>query len=344
MIRGSVDIVTSTEIYGWAFSPGKRTSPISVQAILNNEILGESEAGIHRPDLAAAGLGNGNAGYIIKLFRPIDPMYLPFIAVKVDGGDAELPRAPMQGFAEFFSSLYRAHSSAGRHRSVFGGLWTDRTDAAAMLRGKTAAGIIPSDVGAVPGALIVNGLALLEHGETLHEPEWRAELQDKILDFLEQDIVLAPLRAVLEDNPLVVEAFWVRTEETFSQPSVQNPSPSPAECLQILLPFGEGVSLDIVRDSFALPEFTPAGASRWIAGADCVAAAGHGLVDRYDLAPGTAALVGPGTIFRVSCSPAAAALKFLVLPERARPLSLAANASRREKLRDTGPKIMVGAD
>ncbi len=343
MIRGSVDLVSQWEVLGWAFSAERRGKPITVQAVLNHEILGESEATIHRPDLAAAGFGDGNAGFVIRLFRPIDPMYLPFISVKVNGGDIELPRAPVLGFSDYFAGLYRAHPAAGRTRSVFGGLWTDRTDAAALLRGKIATGAIPGDGAATPAALISSGLALLEHGETLHEPEWRAELQDKILDFLEQEIILAPLRAILEDNPLVVDAFWVRTQESFTQPSVQNPSPSPAECLQILLPFGEGVALDIVRDSFSLPEFTPAGASRWAAGADSFTAAGHGLVDRYDLAPGTAALVGPGTIFRVACSPAAAALKFMVLPERARPLSLAA-AHSRETIRETGPKILVAAE
>jgi hypothetical protein len=343
MIRGSVDIVTTTEVHGWAFATARRT-PVLVQAVLNHEILGETEATIHRPDLAAAGLGNGNSGYIIKLHRPIDPLYLPFITVKLDGGDAELPRAPNLGFAEFFTAFHAAHPAAGRSRSLLGGLWTDRTDAAAMLRRKTAAGIIPADVAAVPAGLIAAGVSLLEHGETLLEPEWRAELQDNILDFLERDIILPPLTAILEDNPLVVQAFWVRTEEGFTQPSVQNPGPSPAECLQILLPFGEGVALDIVRDSFLLPEFSPAGVSRWAAGADSFAAAGNGLVDRYDLSPGTAAIVGPGTIFRVSCSPAGAALKFLVLPERARPFSLVSAPSRRERLRDTGPKALMAAE
>jgi hypothetical protein len=68
MVRGSVDEVMSTEVRGGAFSPGRK-EPVLLQAVLNHEILGEASANIHRADLAAAGVGDGNSGYNIKLFR-----------------------------------------------------------------------------------------------------------------------------------------------------------------------------------------------------------------------------------------------------------------------------------
>src|SRR5271166_5688001 len=40
MVRGSVDVITGTEVRGWAFAAG-RWAPVLVQAVLNHEILGE---------------------------------------------------------------------------------------------------------------------------------------------------------------------------------------------------------------------------------------------------------------------------------------------------------------
>ena len=73
----------------------------------------------HRPDLAATGMGNGNCGYSITFYRESNPRYLPFVAVKVDGGDIELPRAGQFGFGEFITAFYQtdpagAASRAGR--------------------------------------------------------------------------------------------------------------------------------------------------------------------------------------------------------------------------------------
>ncbi len=260
IVRGSVDVVSGTEVRGWAFSPGRR-DPVTVQAVLNHEILGEAAANLHRPDLAVAGLGDGNSGYAMKLFRPVDPLYLPFLVVKVDGGDAELPRAPLLGFAEFFASLYRSHPAAGRPRSVFGGLWTDRTDAAALLRGKTEIGQIPQGAEAGIAALIHTGVSLVE----LHRAPEPAEPLAEIVGAVLEDAALLPLlRAVLEDNPLAVQAERLDAAATaLAQPSAGNPSPSPAECLAIVVSLGEGVVVDAVRDSHRLPEFTPLGVSRW---------------------------------------------------------------------------------
>ncbi len=125
MIRGSVDNVTSSEVTGWAFSAGRRDG-LTVQAILNHELLGEVAANVHRSDLAAAGLGEGNCGFTITLLRPIEARYLPFIVVKPEGGDVELPRSTLSGFSEYFTGIYASYPVVGRHRTVLGGLW--RTD------------------------------------------------------------------------------------------------------------------------------------------------------------------------------------------------------------------------
>ncbi len=317
MVRGSLDVVTSTEVHGWAFSPVPN-EPVFVQAVLNQEIIGEALAENHRPDLAAAGLGNGNSGYVIKLFRQIDPLYLPFISVKVNGGDAELPRAPQLGFVDFITSFHRANPSAGRHRSLLGGLWTDRTDAGALLRGKTQIGQIDNSVGAILDQLINRGFATLQLKKTPSVGAWLSGLQDAAL-LLTQDAALAGvLRTAFEDVALVAKAEWVEPGEVLlAQPSTRNASPSAAECLDIVVPLGGGVKLDVVRESHKLPEFTPNGASRW---SDPAAHAvnAHHFLDSYALEPGTVAIIGAGTIYAPRCKSESSVVRILAVPARGR--------------------------
>src|ERR1700733_8617377 len=120
-----------------------------------------------------------------------------------------------------------------RSRSVFGGLWTDRTDAAALLRGKIEIGqILPANASSV-AQLIHDGVAIFDLREVPAQPAWRDKLEENAGDAIEDAALLPVLRAVLEDNPLVVKVEWVGDGDVdFSQPSAGNPSPSPAECVE----------------------------------------------------------------------------------------------------------------
>jgi len=340
-VRGSVDVVSGTEVRGWAFARGRK-EPVTVQAVLNHEILGEAVANQHRPDLAAAGLGDGNSGYLIKLFRPIDPLYLPFLVVKLDGGDAELPRAPLLGFAEFFAAQYRSHPAAGRPRSVYGGLWTDRTDAPALLRGKVEIGQLTPETAASVAQLIHTGTALLDLLAP-PAPGW-APAPEAVGALLEDPALLSLLRAAFEDNPLAVRAELSGDGASeLAQPSAGNPAPSPAECLALVLPLGPDVVMDVVRDSHRLPEFTRNGVSRWASGAavdEATLASALGLLERHRLPPGMVAVVGPGTLFRVHAA-AGRAARMLCLPVRQMPLALAADAGRRQFMRASGVQVWL---
>jgi hypothetical protein len=344
MIRGSVDIITPTAISGWAYAPGQ-SEPVLLQAVLNHEILGEAHANIYRPDLHEAGLGDGRSGYAIKLFRPIDPIYLPFIVVKVEGGDTELPRAPLLGFSAFFTALYAEHPAAGRHRSLLGGLWTSRTDAAALLRSKTELGHVPPVAAPVIQQFIYQGFAVSELDDAPMQEGWRRDLPAAIGALLEARGLIAPLRAILEDHPLVVRAEWVEgADNGLVQPSQFNPSPSPAECIEILLAFGDGVSVDLVRDSHLLPEFTPRGVSRWsktALGDVAAQASAGGLLDRHALVFGAAMLIDPGTLYRVRCPDGAAAIRILCLPSRNYPAKLVGNLALKETVRANGVRVLA---
>jgi len=344
MIRGSFDVVTTAEALGWAYAPGQM-EPVLVQAVLNQEVVGEALADIHRPDLAAAGVGDGNAGFAIRFFRAIDPLYLPFISVKVEGGDAELPRSPLAGFKEFFNAVHVAFPAAGRHRSLSGGLWTDRTDAASLLQGKTRIGTVPPSAAPVVEQLIHNGAAVVDLAAAPELSTWRSNLAACTGSLLDEPAMLALLRSVLEDNPMAVKADWLEYGETdFTQPTSRNPSPAPGECVELVIAFGEGVTLDVIRGSHKLPEFTLNGKSRWTtpsAGNAASAAGPMGLLDSLQAATDAVTLVGPGTIYRIRCELGTPALRLVILPARGRTVEVDASSVIKDEARRSGAMVLI---
>lgn len=341
-IRGSVDSLTPEGAVGWAFD-GRIGEQIVVQALLGGRILGEAVADRFRHDLAQAGLGDGACGFELAFYERLDPALLPFVSLRPRGGDVELPRYAATGFAEFFRSLHARHPAAGRHRSVFGGLWTDRTDARHLLRGRISAGTAPADLAATLEALIETGHAVLRHalpqehlrkasealaaqspGQPIGaEGEGRAAL-GALAELLFRDAVLRPLRAVLDDQPACTRVVpMCGVEHDFRQPSTADALSSPAECLLLVATTGGDAVLDIVRDSHALPEFTADGRSRWIMPAEEAMldpALAQGLsLEAVELAPGDVAIVGPGTLHRLRTEDEALALRAWVLPRRVTP-------------------------
>jgi hypothetical protein len=272
-------------------------------------------------------------------------LFLPFVVVKVNSGDIELPRSTPLGYVEFFRALYSKYPAVGRPRSVFGGLWTDRTNAAAVLRGKLAVGQMSTEVSSIITGFINNGLATIKLNAVPDRKVWLENIAERLGETLDDKALLSPLRAILEDNPLAIRADWLSgIESELTQTSASNPSPSPAECLDIVVPFGNDVCLDVVRDGHRLPEFTPHGISRWVnrTSKTVLALAGDsGILDRHALPNGSAAIVGPGTLYRAHCAPRSAALRIQCLPERGAPLQVVTDPQRREVVRSSGVRILI---
>ena len=328
-IRGSLDVITTTGLTGWAHAPEARDG-LTVQALLNHQVIGEAVADIHRPDLEAVGIGDGRCGYSISFYYPINPLHLPFVVVKPEGGDVELPRTTISGYGEFFQALFRDWPGAGRHRFVLGGLWTDRVDAAALLRGKRDIAMIAPAVADAVEALVQAGVMLLPLPESepgrggARDGDAATAARRAVEAALGVPSVLAALRAVLEDHPLILRPRPCEAEEPFRQPSGTEGLASPGECLLLVLALTDTpVELEVVRDSHRLPEFTADGLSRWTSrsGTEALAMAGqHGLLDRYTLPRDTLAVIGPGLLHRV-LAPENGATVALGLPARAAPLS-----------------------
>jgi hypothetical protein len=197
-------------------------------------------------------------------------------------------------------------------------LWTDRTDASALLRGKVAVGQVSLDAASPIQEIIHNGFVVVPLAEPPSLVLWRRAPQEAAEKTLRDPALLNCLTSVLEDRPLIGKAVFLPERMALGQPSARNVSPSPAECLEIVLPFAEGVSLDVVRDSHKLPEFTSHGISRWRGAAPSGV---DGFFDRYDLLPGSVAIIGPGTIFSTSQIEGSGSAMISCLPMRGRSLA-----------------------
>lgn len=345
-LRGSVDSLDVEGASGWIFD-GDRGHPVVVQAMLDGRVIGEAPAEIPRPDLASAGLGDGRCGFHIAFYDAVDPALLPFVAVRPQGGDVELPRTNLTGFGEYFRALHTRFPGAGRHRSVFGGLWTDRTDATRLLAGRVASGATPADLAPSLRALIGEGyvvlksalaptgfgaaeLALVDSLEAGRPLDPRSEhaarrLLEALPGVVFRDVALRALRAALDDNPVIYRAELSRGNATsFSQPSTADALPSPAECIAMVACAGDGPALiDLVRGSHQLPEFTSDGRSRWLVagtGAGVELAMSHALsVEHVEIGPLDLVLVGPGTLYRLRAPEGTAAVTACCAPSRLSP-------------------------
>lgn len=345
-LRGSVDSLDIEGASGWIFD-SDRGLPMVVQAVLDGRVIGDAPADLPRPDLASAGLGDGRCGFRIAFYDALDPAALPFVSVRPQGGDVELPRTNLTGFGEYFRALHARFPGAGRHRSVFGGLWTDRTDAPRLLAGRVAAGATPADLVPTLRSMIGDGYVLLksalaptgfgaaelalvdslEDGRPLDPRSDQAarRLLGALPGVVFRDVALRTLRAVLDDNPLIYRAALARGDgEAFVQPSAIEALPSPAECVAVIACLGDEPALvDVARDSHKLPEFTSGGRSRWLAagpGAGVEIAVRHALsVEHVEVGPQDLVLLGPGTMHRLRAPEGTAAIAVWCAPSRLSP-------------------------
>ncbi|MBL6082703.1 hypothetical protein JMJ56_32615 [Belnapia sp. T18] len=367
--RGSVDSLSVEGSAGWIFD-GVTGEPVVVQAIYNGRIIGETLADRHRHDLAAAGLGDGRCGFEMNFSETVDPILLPFVAVKPRGGDVELPRTNFTSFADYFRVLHARSPGAGRHRSVFGGLWTDRTDAQRVLQGRVASGATPADLATALKALILDGSMMLK---SVLAPVGFSPNELALINLLDADLPIDPqadtnarrlleampglvfrdtalraMRAVLDDNPLAYRVVLSRGPVgAFRQPSAMERLTSPAETVALVACAGsEPVLVDVVRDSHQLPEFTVSGESRWTS-ADAAAgielAVGHALsVETVEVGPMDLLMVGPGTLYRLRAPEGSTAVTTLCAPARVSPVNFVAGRGGALALRHfSGAMLMV---
>ncbi|WP_372619146.1 hypothetical protein [Falsiroseomonas sp.] len=92
-IRGAVDNVGAEKIYGWAWHPDHPDERLRIEARLGSRVALTARADFARPDLPAAGIGDGNHAFEIKLTPECVARRaeLAIVAVAADGSEAKLP-------------------------------------------------------------------------------------------------------------------------------------------------------------------------------------------------------------------------------------------------------------
>ena len=346
-IIGSVDEVTQAGATGWIYNTlGQK--PVVVQATLNGEVIGESTADGPREDLAEAGVGDGRCGFEMSFGFEVPRPLMPLINFRPFGGSVELPRTNLLGHIDAFRAIRAAYPGAGWSRSILGGLWTDRLDAARRLHGRVATKMLAPELEAPLLRFIEGGYLLMEGSlpeisaaaarqlGQLPAGQLRRKGAEQLASLL-PDLVFAPaylplLTAILEDLPMAAAVEVTRGNGGFQQAGAMAKLPNPAEALVFILALDKSEAwLDVVSGSHALPEFLADGTSRFAAPAAASINRARALassLDTFRLRPGMACIMGPGTLFRLRCREAEAAFAVLLTPRRQTPLPM---------LEDDGP-------
>ncbi len=344
MIRGAIDRLDSDGAVGWLFG-SDYTAPPLVRAFLHHDMIGEGFADGYRADLEEVGFGDGRCGFEIRFDRPIDPSYLPFITVKPQDVDLHLPVAVAAGaYLDLVNAVLSGYPGAGRNRSVLGGLWTDRADAAQLLAGRVAVGASPAELQPALQELISNGYVVLHNvlapngmsakdisniqaATAPRAAEDQAKLKGALTGLaalLFRESVVRLLRTVFDDQPAIYRLNSIGDETAFGQASSFEALPSPGECVALYAGHPDApVRLDVVRDSHELPEFSTRGQSRWTsagAGELTSFATEAGLsVESMELDALDVAIVGPGLVHRIVATADAPALLAIAAPRRVTP-------------------------
>jgi hypothetical protein len=343
MIQGAVDLLSQDGIVGWLFGT-ELSRPTVVRAFLGERPVGETIANIYRPDLEQVGLGDGCCGFDIRFERRLEPEEIPFVAVRPGDHVLNLPINQRAPYLDLVKAVFAETAGGGRQRSVLGGLWTDRMDAAHMLVGRVAVGsvaaelqpvlqeLIASGLVGLPGALAPAGLSASDiDSAALCAATRRAAGEAGVkralgalgaLLFREQLVKL--MRAVLDDHPVIYRLDVLRESTSFGQAALFEPMASPGECLLLYAgPAVRTARMDVIRASHELPEFTAGGKSRFTpAGAE--GAGGLALeaglsVDSQELSAADVTVVSAGLIHRLLVERDAPILRAIVAPRRVTP-------------------------
>jgi hypothetical protein len=86
MIRGAIEVVSTEAVQGWIYCPQPAGASQTILAFSGKQCVGAGRANVYRPDLADAGLGDGNLGFQFPI--SIAPDLVQTIVVKFEGSDA----------------------------------------------------------------------------------------------------------------------------------------------------------------------------------------------------------------------------------------------------------------
>ena len=164
-IQGFLDSADRTLVTGWARDPTQPSAPVRLQVLANGAVLGEILADAHRPDLEAAGYGDGCHSFIFPMPGGLAPHRSQVIEVRRAADGLALGRSPMVLEAEppmgVPTSPEPAAPFAGvldhaERDRILGWAWEPGTDAPVALQ------------------VLCNGLPLARVLANRHRPDLRA--------------------------------------------------------------------------------------------------------------------------------------------------------------------------
>ncbi|MBQ0959968.1 glycosyltransferase [Ideonella sp. 4Y11] len=94
--NGHLDMVSATQISGWAWDPEASDGPVMVEILDGGERLATIEANLFRPDVRDAGLGDGYCGFILSFSASLLPKSRHLISVRRLRDGAELTGSPIE--------------------------------------------------------------------------------------------------------------------------------------------------------------------------------------------------------------------------------------------------------
>lgn len=104
--NGCIDNINRHGASGWVWNESRPTKRLEVIARLRNMIIAESKADVWRPDLAAAGIGDGCYSFSLKFARVLSKQELAAVAIEVTGKPYVLSIAQQRVTAWIWDDMY----------------------------------------------------------------------------------------------------------------------------------------------------------------------------------------------------------------------------------------------
>jgi hypothetical protein len=93
-LEGSLDDASHSLINGWAFDPSLPGSPVWLEVLIDDGVVGRVLANLYRPDLAQDGIGTGHHGFALRQQHGLSPIVPHTVRVRRIADGVELPGSP----------------------------------------------------------------------------------------------------------------------------------------------------------------------------------------------------------------------------------------------------------
>jgi len=178
--EGHVDRCEDGWLLGWAWNPDTPNDSIALDILVDGASTATVSATLYRPDLERAHKGNGRHAFEYRMPESINDGMPHEVRVVYAGTGRDLLRSPRTVCAaddQRRSAPPAALPGRTRHRSLFGGLWTDLPNAADVIAGKETLGWISADEARLLAEWTVNGFVVLPQAVPL---AWIDELDKEV--------------------------------------------------------------------------------------------------------------------------------------------------------------------